>query len=125
MIWFYIICGFITFTIINLFIIIYCCVIAFNRQLETNFNNINIHTNFNINTHIININGLSSGIINKIKILEQNPDEDCGICLNRDETDWLILPCKHYFHYVCLNIWLENKKNCPICRKDIEVTESA
>ena len=29
------------------------------------------------------------------------------------------LSCNHYFHSKCLELWLEYKNNCPICRKEI------
>jgi hypothetical protein len=31
----------------------------------------------------------------------------------------MLLPCGHIFHTVCLNLWLEKKKICPICSKSI------
>lgn len=43
----------------------------------------------------------------------------CVICLEKwnDNDDIIILQdCKHYFHSICINQWLINKKECPICK---------
>jgi len=109
MIWFHVICGFIGFAMLIICLIVFCSLtILYNRIPVNNF------------VYPIN-NGLSSEIINKIKILEIPPNDTCGICLNNDETQWMILPCKHYFHSDCLKLWLENNKTCPNCRKEITV----
>lgn len=30
------------------------------------------------------------------------------------------LPCSHLFHANCVNVYLEENSNCPVCRTDIE-----
>lgn len=45
----------------------------------------------------------------------------CQICQDeqefKDDDDILVLPCKHLFHYNCLQTWLLNYNNtCPLCR---------
>ena len=44
----------------------------------------------------------------------------CSICLEdaKDEDEWKILTCNHKFHSSCIDEWLLNHLNCPICRKE-------
>lgn len=44
---------------------------------------------------------------------------ECSICLEEfNEDDHLSqLVCRHRFHEVCCNGWLENHHTCPLCRK--------
>jgi hypothetical protein len=41
----------------------------------------------------------------------------CSICLN-DKTDNIIrkLVCNHFFHINCIEMWLSDNNNCPMCR---------
>ena len=48
-----------------------------------------------------------------------NKDDDCAICLDKiKDYDYVILSCKHMFHYKCLQSWLQTKKEyvklCPL-----------
>ena len=41
----------------------------------------------------------------------------CSICLESYHDDIIYnLPCNHIFHKTCLDDWLKQKKNCPLCR---------
>lgn len=41
----------------------------------------------------------------------------CSICLESyNEQDIYILHCEHSFHRDCLNEWIKQKPNCPLCR---------
>lgn len=45
-------------------------------------------------------------------------ENDCPICLepiykNQIKT---LKSCGHYFHYVCVDRWLEKNDKCPMCR---------
>ena len=33
---------------------------------------------------------------------------------------YILTPCKHIFHSECLELWLDQKKECPNCRKSFE-----
>lgn len=51
--------------------------------------------------------------------LETTADENldhCSICLEKMYVKLVITPCKHIFHNKCINKWMENKKECPLCR---------
>lgn len=41
--------------------------------------------------------------------------ENCIICLG-DIKKGKYLACNHYFHKKCINKWLKNNNNCPMCR---------
>lgn len=52
-----------------------------------------------------------------------NQDDDllCPICLSEfivGETI-KILPCKHFYHRLCIDKWFERKLTCPKCKRDI------
>lgn len=45
--------------------------------------------------------------------------EDCVICLEQideEKNDKKTLTCNHTFHSTCIDTWLQQKKECPICR---------
>ena len=35
------------------------------------------------------------------------------------KKEYMMTPCKHYFHASCLESWFKQKKECPSCRKII------
>ena len=71
------------------------------------------------------------------KINERNKQSiynnyDCSICISEisiidynKKRNTIILDCKHTFHTKCINKWIEtnisngNNLSCPLCRKDI------
>jgi hypothetical protein len=47
-------------------------------------------------------------------------DDICSICISQNNNEWCeIVDCMHIFHKDCLIRWLEEKNNCPICRKNL------
>ena len=58
---------------------------------------------------------------------ENNNKEDniCTICKNNFENGEKIrrLGCNHIFHMECIDHWLLEKKNCPICLNEIKFDE--
>jgi hypothetical protein len=56
-------------------------------------------------------------------INEKNMNE-CAICMEeyKDDDEIAELKCseKHYFHSKCLEEWLKNKLECPLCKKSVE-----
>jgi hypothetical protein len=42
---------------------------------------------------------------------------NCSICLtNINDNNTKTLECKHTFHINCIDIWIDNKNSCPLCR---------
>ncbi|KAL6145973.1 hypothetical protein ACLB2K_056656 [Fragaria x ananassa] len=52
---------------------------------------------------------------------------ECPVCLSAfddgEEVRQLSV-CKHSFHSTCINMWLKDHSNCPICRANIAVDRS-
>ncbi|XP_061991825.1 RING-H2 finger protein ATL16-like [Rosa rugosa] len=47
---------------------------------------------------------------------------ECAVCLNEfqeDEKLRIIPNCSHVFHIDCIDVWLQNNANCPLCRTSI------
>lgn len=47
---------------------------------------------------------------------------ECSICMDTVElgTEVTVLPCKHWFHYGCIEVWLNQHNTCPHCRRSID-----
>ncbi|CAG9322763.1 unnamed protein product [Blepharisma stoltei] len=56
-------------------------------------------------------------ILNKYKT-EIPIAEVCGICLENEGGESVVLRCGHGFHSKCIEGWLEIKKLCPMCRSE-------
>lgn len=53
---------------------------------------------------------------------------ECAVCLNEfQENEKLkIIPnCSHVFHIDCIDIWLQNNANCPLCRTSVSSAAAA
>tara|TARA_B110000211_G_C13998641_1_gene517375 strand:+ start:72 stop:1136 length:1065 start_codon:yes stop_codon:yes gene_type:complete len=82
-----------------------------SNSLETSqFNSID---NINNNSYLISIH-------------ENNKEnyiyDECPICnINYQEGDIIrkFERCPHFFHYKCIDKWLNTNKNCPVCTVDI------
>jgi len=49
---------------------------------------------------------------------------NCSICLeNVNDNDKKSLNCNHNFHRTCINTWLREQNNCPLCRKSQSTRE--
>ncbi len=57
----------------------------------------------------------------KIKNGDNILNENCSICHEKYNINEYKrhLCCVHYFHKKCIDKWLINNPNCPMCRKDI------
>lgn len=47
--------------------------------------------------------------------------DQCAICIEpfRPLDSIRILPCRHYFHKLCIDPWLLEQRSCPMCKLDI------
>ena len=54
-----------------------------------------------------------------------DPEDECSICMDLliEKEVLSINKCKHAFCRDCLKLWLEEKKQCPMCKQDIEEEE--
>ncbi|CAD8051424.1 unnamed protein product [Paramecium sonneborni] len=59
------------------------------------------------------------------RILNQDniPEDKCSVCLFefKEEEKVRELPCKHIYHSNCIKNWLQNNKQCPLCKTEIEI----
>ncbi|GMP77435.1 hypothetical protein CsSME_00033709 [Camellia sinensis var. sinensis] len=50
---------------------------------------------------------------------------ECAVCLNdfQEEERLRAIPhCSHVFHVDCIDVWLQNNVNCPLCRTSISIS---
>jgi hypothetical protein len=49
----------------------------------------------------------------------------CTVCLEPivDDTECRLLSCYHIFHKECIDGWLKRQKNCPMCKKEFQMTK--
>ncbi|XP_004247719.1 RING-H2 finger protein ATL16 [Solanum lycopersicum] len=73
--------------------------------------------------------GLDESVIRSIPVFKYKKREEnsrihseCVVCLNEfQENEKLrVIPnCAHIFHIDCIDVWLQNNANCPLCRNSI------
>jgi len=51
--------------------------------------------------------------------IEVHPNEECTICMDKNDLIWLTLSCEHKFHEECIFKWIDTNLSCPICRKQL------
>ncbi|GLT61840.1 hypothetical protein SLA2020_345170 [Shorea laevis] len=80
--------------------------------------------------------GLDESVIRSIPIVQFKKSDngkdfgersfcECAVCLNefQEEEKLRRIPnCGHVFHIDCIDVWLQNNANCPLCRTSISST---
>ena len=59
--------------------------------------------------------------LNTLILHNDLPEETCSVCLEdfKDGDTIKKLNCNHIFHKDCLEPWLNENNNCPLCRQNI------
>ncbi len=87
------------------------------KQIFNNQNENKIKKQISIKKEI-----MTQQYLNKIGL----ENSQCPICLCsiglKEEISKL--KCGHVFHYICLDQWVDKKKECPFCRSKIEIKHS-
>lgn len=76
--------------------------------------------------------GLSQGDIDSLPtfkfksglFIKKGKPGDCPICISeyRHNQYLTTLPCAHRYHTKCINRWLSENKNCPICQMEVNLS---
>eukprot|EP01083_Nonionella_stella_P252640 870195_1 len=73
------------------------------------------------------IKGLNTSLIQQIipsQVVEVDIEEECAICLRPQKTkeEIRILPCHHRYHAECVDLWLNRRAHCPMCKLKVHLT---
>lgn len=55
----------------------------------------------------------------KYKSIKVLGTEECSICYEDLIIEVVELECKHIYHKVCIDKWLQDHTTCPLCRNDL------
>ena len=70
-----------------------------------------------------------TNVMNYLSQTADSDDEDeedlCAICLGEiEEEDCGVTKCGHIYCYACIKVWTDKYKNCPYCKKSLNVNET-
>ncbi len=68
-----------------------------------------------------NINQIKKIKFRKNSSTKKGEEEKCSICLceYEDNEELRLLPCEHLFHPTCVDTWLVQNSQCPVCKLDL------
>ncbi|XP_024986916.1 RING-H2 finger protein ATL16-like [Cynara cardunculus var. scolymus] len=72
--------------------------------------------------------GLHESVIRSIPIFQfqkHTDSSECAVCLvefQHNEKLRMVPNCAHVFHIDCIDVWLQNNPNCPLCRNSISIS---
>lgn len=95
------------------------CVICLSGLFSHNFENFKYSQDdfIPVNEFDTNKHRRFAGIL-KAFIREMKDFNEYQYNVNR--KDYMMTPCKHFFHSTCLESWFKQKKECPSCRQDVD-----
>lgn len=73
---------------------------------------------FQVETIVLSEDNVVNPIENEFKNLGKI-EEECSICMDKNNLIWVSLQCEHKFHEECIFKWIETNLSCPICRKQL------
>lgn len=53
---------------------------------------------------------------------DHEEEKECVICMctvDPSQLNYMITPCDHIFHSSCLDQWMNQKMQCPTCRRPL------
>ena len=53
------------------------------------------------------------------KLIYLRSEEECSICYEENDKQFVILRCKHVYHKECIDKWLQEHTTCPQCRYEL------
>lgn len=74
-------------------------------------------THIRIETFIKNLQHILESVSTQLHVNTNN--DECPICTDTIESDHFITNCGHIYHMLCMERWLEQQNNCPVCRTHI------
>ncbi|XP_076914997.1 putative RING-H2 finger protein ATL53 [Bidens hawaiensis] len=99
------------------------------RDLEMSENDFNLEDDpLNLGPWHVLGKGLDEAMIKSIRVCKYKKEDglvsstDCLVCLGEFEEDEklrLLPKCSHAFHVYCIDNWLKNHSNCPLCRANV------
>ena len=59
-------------------------------------------------------------LLSHSEYIENKSEDICSICLEKIKINSICkkLSCNHKFHCKCIDIWLSENNNCPVCRHE-------
>ncbi|XP_076883670.1 putative RING-H2 finger protein ATL53 [Bidens hawaiensis] len=99
------------------------------RDLEMSENDLSMEDDpLNLGPWHVPGKGLDEAMIKSIRVCKYKKEDslvsstDCLVCLGEFEEDdklRLLPKCSHAFHVYCIDNWLTNHSNCPLCRANV------
>lgn len=99
-----------SFMVMNVDVICSCIFVYLLRKTITNYNRtVPVSNELSLPTHKYTLS------------TNENEDKLCLICLSEFIVGEQIktLPCKHFYHVLCIDQWLVRKPTCPKCKRSI------
>ena len=94
-----------------------------SNEIDSHLNGLIYPVNESFNGNVIHNSERNKERIRKLPIiiygnLRKPINDKCTICLDnfRDSDEIRKIKCRHLFHKMCIERWLENGNDCPLCK---------